>query len=159
MSTAGPAPRKVPARGGPLLQVEALRRLFGGNAAVDGATFDVTRATITALIGPNGAGKSTVLNLIAGALKPTAGQIIFNGENIAGDPAHRIAGRGIIRTFQLLGEFERLTVLENLLVGASPGRGDSLGGALLGKRYWRQSQDEQIERALGMLNRFGVAGI
>jgi neutral amino acid transport system ATP-binding protein len=146
-------------RSGPILTVEDLRRTFGGVAAVDGTSFHVAGVKITALIGPNGAGKSTVLNLIAGALRPDAGRIVFEGQDIAGEPAHQIAHRGIIRTFQLLGEFERLTVLENLLVGARPGRGDSLGGALLGKRYWRRSQDEQINRALSLLDRFGLRTI
>lgn len=151
--------REVRPRADPFLAVTELRRNFGGNAAVDGASFGAAEGKITALIGPNGAGKSTVLNLVAGALRPTAGRIVFDGVDITGEPAHRVARRGIIRTFQLLGEFDRLTVLENLLVGARRGRGDSLGGALLGKRYWHRSQDEQIERALGFLGRFGLLPI
>ena len=142
-----------------VLTVDGLRRTFGGMAAVDGATFAAARGRITALIGPNGAGKSTVLNLVAGALRPDAGRVVYLGDDIAGEPAHRVARRGIIRTFQLLGEFERLTVMENLLVGARRARGDTLGGALLGKRYWRRSEQAAIGRAIELLERFDLLAL
>jgi len=142
-----------------ILSVSALRRTFGGIVAVDDASFDVARRSVTALIGPNGAGKTTVLNMVAGALRPTRGRILFEGEDTAGLPPHRVAELGIIRTFQLVGEFQRLTVLENLVVGARRGRGDSLGGALLGKRYWRSALDARVSQAMSLLERFDLSAL
>lgn len=160
--TASPhAPAAPPARGAAeaILSISGLRRTFGGVVAVDDATFDVGRGKVTALIGPNGAGKSTVLNMVAGALRPTRGHIVFDGEDLAGLPAHRVAAHGIVRTFQLVGEFQRLTVMENLVLGAPPGRWDSLAGAMLGKRCWRGPLSAGIEQADGLLDRFGLAAI
>src|SRR6516225_12250542 len=106
---------------GPLLSVTDLHRQFGGVHAVNGASFQIPPGRITGLIGPNGAGKSTALNVIAGALKPSAGKISYRGHDITGLPSYQVAQRGIIRTFQISSEFARLTVLENLLV-AAPGQ-------------------------------------
>src|SRR5439155_1283975 len=92
--------------------------IVGGSAnnwgAVDGATFTALRGRITGLIGPNGAGKSTLMGVVAGAIKPSAGRIEYDGADVTGLPPHRIARRGMVRTFQLSAEFARLTVLENL---------------------------------------------
>jgi branched-chain amino acid transport system ATP-binding protein len=101
----------------PLLRIERLSRHFGGLRAVADLSFTVGRGEIVGLIGPNGSGKSTVLNLISGALKPSAGSIHLDGYNIAGRPAHVIARTGIARTFQLVRVLPSLTVLENVLVG------------------------------------------
>ena len=126
------------------LTVRDLRREFGGVQAVAGASFRAEEGRITGLIGPNGAGKSTVLSMIAGALKPSSGSITFRGLEIAGLAAHRVARRGVVRTFQISSEFTRLTVLENLLVAVPAQRGESLGGALLGKRWWR-AQERRVD--------------
>lgn len=102
----------------PLLTVNGLTKRFGGLVAVDDLDFNVGRGEILGLIGPNGAGKSTTFNLIAGALAPTAGEIVFEGASIAGLPPHAIAQRGIVRTFQHNMPFESMTVEQNILVGA-----------------------------------------
>lgn len=137
-----------------LLLVRDAQREFGGVRAVDGASFTVHAGTITGVIGPNGAGKSTVLGMIAGAIVPTAGSIVFDDHEIAGLPAYRVARRGIIRTFQLSSEFARLTVLENLLVAAPHQRGESWWGAIRGKHYWRAQEKLLVERARRLLGRF-----
>src|SRR5215472_6452994 len=111
---------------GSLLTVADLHRHFGGVRAVNGASFQVPPGRITGVIGPNGAGKSTALNLIAGALRPTAGKIVYRDQDITGLPAYKVARRGIIRTFQISSEFAALTVLENLLVAAPGQRGEAL---------------------------------
>src|SRR4029077_18194614 len=103
--------------------------------AVGGASFTALRGHITGLIGPNGAGKSTLMGIVAGAIKPAAGTGVFDGQDVTGLPPHRIARRGMIRTFQLSAEFSKLTVLENLLVAAPGQKGESLGGAELGPLY------------------------
>jgi ABC-type branched-subunit amino acid transport system ATPase component len=140
-----------------LLSVLDLHRHFGGVRAVNGASFELLPGRITGLIGPNGAGKSTVLNMIAGALKPTAGEIIYRGRPITGLPAYQVARRGIIRTFQVSSEFPALTVLENLLVAAPAQRGEALWQAALGKRYWKAHESALVERARDLLARFGMS--
>jgi branched-chain amino acid transport system ATP-binding protein len=89
---------------------------FGGLQAVRDCTFEIVEGTITGLIGPNGAGKTTTFNTIVGELKPTSGRILFNGEDIAGLPAHTLFHKGIVRTFQIPHEFGLMTVLENLML-------------------------------------------
>ena len=100
----------------PLLQVRNVVKDFGGVRAVDHCSFDVMPGTITGLIGPNGAGKTTLFNLISGALPLTSGQILCDGQVISGMRLHQTFARGIMRTFQIPREFQRLTVLENLAV-------------------------------------------
>jgi ABC-type branched-subunit amino acid transport system ATPase component len=138
------------------LAVRGLRMDFGGVHAVADTSFSVPRGHITGLIGPNGAGKSTVLGMIAGAIRPTSGSIIFDGINVERMPSYRRARLGIIRTFQIAGVFAQLTALENLLVG-QPMRGESLRGALLGKRYWSEEQTGAVQRGRDLLTRFGLA--
>jgi ABC-type branched-subunit amino acid transport system ATPase component len=140
-----------------VLQVKDLRIEFDGVHAVDGASFEIPAGTITGLIGPNGAGKSTALKLIAGALRPTGGQIVYMGEDITGRSAHAVARLGVMRTFQLSSEFARLTVMENLLVAAPDQRASTLGGALRGKRYWRGQQGELVDRARLLLEEFQMS--
>jgi ABC-type branched-subunit amino acid transport system ATPase component len=141
----------------PIVEARELARHFGGVRAVDGATFAVGRGTITGLIGPNGAGKSTVAGVIAGFLSPTRGRVVFDGEDITGWPAHRVARRGLVRTFQLSAECPRLTVLENLLIAAPALDGTTPAGSLLGRRRWRRSERLAIDAARELLHGFGLA--
>jgi ABC-type branched-subunit amino acid transport system ATPase component len=139
-----------------LLEVRDVHRDFGGVRAVDGATFTAERGRITGLIGPNGAGKSTLMSIVAGALKPTAGTVLFEGADVTGWPPHRVARQGVIRTFQLSAEFSGLTVLENLLVAEPRQRGESLWGAELGRLYWGREEVELVARAREVLDRFAM---
>jgi branched-chain amino acid transport system ATP-binding protein len=100
------------------LAVRDLRRDFGGVHAVDGVDFDVGQGEIVGLIGPNGAGKTTLFNLVSGYLRPTRGTISLFGEDVTGLSPFRLARRGVSRTFQVMRPFPRLTVLENVMVGA-----------------------------------------
>ena len=100
------------------LSVRELRRDFGGVRAVDGVDFDVAKGEIVGLIGPNGAGKTTLFNLVSGYLRPTRGTISLFGEDVTGLSPFRLARRGVSRTFQVVRPFPRLTVLENVMVGA-----------------------------------------
>jgi len=102
----------------PLLAVEHLSRRFGGLSAVNDVSLAAEEGRITALIGPNGAGKTTLFALIAGFLKPSGGTIRYRGEDVTGEAPHRMARRGIARTFQVVQPFAGLTVHENILVGA-----------------------------------------
>ena len=107
--------RAAPAAQAALLRVDDLAKSYGGVHAVAGVSFDVPRGRITGLIGPNGAGKSTALGMIAGAIKPSQGSVLLNGTNVAGWPSHKIARRGLARTFQQSSDFSGMTVMENLL--------------------------------------------
>jgi branched-chain amino acid transport system ATP-binding protein len=101
-----------------MLEVRNLTKAFRGLVAVKNVSFDVRLREILAVIGPNGAGKTTCFNLIAGALKPTAGEIVFEGERISGRMPEEIADRGIVRTFQIVRPMRGMTVLENAMIGA-----------------------------------------
>jgi len=102
----------------PLLAVEAVSCRFGGLLAVDAASLSAPAARITALIGPNGAGKTTLFAVISGFLKPSSGRVHYDGADVTGEPPHRLARRGIARTFQIVQPFAGLSVRENILVGA-----------------------------------------
>ncbi len=141
-----------------LLVVQGLKRSFGGVHAVDGVSFRVKTGSITGLIGPNGAGKSTAVGAIAGALRPSAGSIEFDGADVTALTPMNRARRGLIRTFQTSSEFQRLTVLENLLVGAQGNPGETLLGALVrGRRSWRAYERELVARARQLLDRFQMS--
>jgi len=141
-----------------MLVATDIHRHFEGMRAVDGVSIEVAPGKITGLIGPNGAGKSTFMAVLAGTLPATSGTIVFEGEDITHLPAYQRARRRLVRTFQLPSEFAQLTVLENLLVAAPSNRGDSLFGALRGKRYWDADEQRLIEEARGLLKRFGMSG-
>ena len=102
----------------PLLVVEGVSRRFGGLLAVNAASLSAPATRITALIGPNGAGKTTLFAVISGFLRPSAGRVRYAGEDVTGEPPHRLARRGIARTFQIVQPFAGLTVRDNILVGA-----------------------------------------
>lgn len=132
----------------PLLECKRLVRRFGALVAVDDVDLTVERGEIRALIGPNGAGKSTLFNLITSVLKPTAGQVFFAGEDITAMPVHRVAQKGIARTFQRCHVFPALSVRENVRIAAQARdrrRWRVLaGGALLSSSA--AAADEAIER-------------
>jgi branched-chain amino acid transport system ATP-binding protein len=115
-----------------LLRVEQVSKRFGGLLAVDQASFTAEAGRITALIGPNGAGKTTLFAIITGFLPASAGRVHYDGRDITGEPPHRLAHRGIARTFQIVQPFAGLTVRENIAVGAHlrrPARADALAAA------------------------------
>ena len=106
----------------PILECQRVSRFFGGLCALEGVDLKVNRGDILGVIGPNGAGKTTLFNVISGALKPSAGDVFFNGKKITGYGANRICRWGIARTYQLVRPFASMTALENVLVGVSFGR-------------------------------------
>ena len=101
----------------PILSVKNLTINFGGIKAVDNLSFDIPAGSICSLIGPNGAGKTTCFNCITGFYNPDTGLILLNGDNIAGLPSHKIAEKGVGRTYQNIRTYSSLTVLENILAG------------------------------------------
>ncbi len=113
-----------------LLSVEEVVKTFGGLTAVDGATFDVERGSITGLIGPNGAGKSTLFDCITGVYTPDSGRVVLDGEEIQGRPPNAVADRGVGRTYQTPKVFRGMTVRENLAFAARDQTGENALGAL-----------------------------
>src|ERR1700758_312383 len=101
-----------------LLQVTGLTRRFGGLVAVNQLDFAVQTGEVLGLIGPNGAGKTTVFSLLTGFLRPDSGSVVFDGAPLASLPPHKICLRGMVRTFQNLKPFPRLTIRDNVMVGA-----------------------------------------
>lgn len=143
----------------PVLVVDDLAKSYGGVHAVQGVSLAIPRGALAGLIGPNGAGKSTVLGMIAGYIKPDRGTIRLDGEDIAGLPSHRVARRGVTRTFQAASVFNRMTVLENLLLGVPPWSGESSLSALVGRRRWRIQEREQLDHAESLLERLGLSAL
>jgi branched-chain amino acid transport system permease protein len=137
-----------------LLRVENVQRRFGGLVAVNHVSFDVKAGEILGLIGPNGAGKSTMFNLLTGAMKANAGRMVFAGQDLTGRSQHAIARAGIARTFQHLKLRPRMTLLDNVMLGAHPRlRTGLLGGALtLGRQEERRARAE----AMRLLERVGL---
>jgi ABC-type branched-subunit amino acid transport system ATPase component len=131
----------------PLLSVECVSRRFGGLLAVNEVSLAVGRGRITALIGPNGAGKTTLFAVISGFLKPSDGVVRYDGEDITDEPPHRLARRGIARTFQIVQPFAGLTVRENIRVGAHLHRRE---------RAAALAAAEQVARELGLADMLDV---
>jgi branched-chain amino acid transport system ATP-binding protein len=117
-----------------LLRLDSVTRRFGGLIAVDAVSLDVQAQGVTAIIGPNGAGKTTLFNCISGFMPPTSGRVTFAGQDITGQAAEEIARRGLVRTFQLVQLFEKLTVVENVKVGRHLHTTGGLFSALLPQR-------------------------
>jgi branched-chain amino acid transport system ATP-binding protein len=141
----------------PILVVAGLHKSFGGLRAVAGASFAVARGSITALIGPNGAGKTTLFDLVTGFGAPDAGEVRFEGRPIAGLPPHRIARRGLVRTFQLTRVFAAMSVLDNMMLAAPGQPGEALVRLVLPGTGVRRRERQVRERALALLERFGLA--
>jgi branched-chain amino acid transport system ATP-binding protein len=137
----------------PILVVDGVRRRFGGLTAVDVDHHEVQRGGITALIGPNGAGKTTFFNLITGFDEPDEGAWHFDGDGLAGVPAHKVARKGMVRTFQLTKSLARLSVIENVKLGATGQRGEGFFAALA-RPLWMGQEREITERAEDLLVRF-----
>lgn len=135
-----------------LLSVRSLVKTFGGLRAIDRASFDIERNSITALIGPNGAGKTTLFNIMTGFLRPDEGQVLLNGSDVTGLPAYQLFRQGLIRTFQIPAAFERMTVLDNLMVVPPAQSGEnaflaltSLGRVIREERVIKQKADEVLD--------------
>ena len=145
----GPGCKKVD----PIVVADGVTRTFGGLTAVDVAHVEIPRHAITALIGPNGAGKTTFFNLLTGFDKPNTGEWSFEGHSLARVPAFRVARKGMVRTFQLTKSLGRLSVLQNMLLGATKQPGENIFTALL-KPLWRGREEAITSKAEELLARF-----
>ena len=137
----------------PIVVADGVTRQFGGLKAVDVEHLEIPRGHITALIGPNGAGKTTLFNLLTGFDKPNTGSWSFEGSNLAGVPAFKVSRKGMVRTFQLTKSLGRLSVLENMLLGARGQKGENIFRAMI-PAIWRSQEKANTERADDLLRRF-----
>ena len=135
----------------PILSTRGLCRSFGPLRAVDDVSLDIRAGSITGLIGPNGAGKSTFFNLLTGALKPDAGTVRLNGQDITGLPPHRLFARGLARTFQIPRPFARMSVLENVMLAPTAQTGETVAGPFLFRRRMREEERRIRTAALDVL--------
>lgn len=139
-----------------LLVVTGLYKYFGGITAVDGFDMTVEENSITGLIGPNGAGKTTVFRTVSGFHDPDDGEVVFDGEDITGAPIHEVVDAGITRTFQEARTFPTMTVFENLLVGRTDHRGETLTASTVGTRAYTEDEEAAIEHADQLLEYMGL---
>jgi len=139
-----------------LLDAQDVRKEFGGLIAVNDVSFTVPRGKVVSLIGPNGAGKTTFFNMLTGVYKPTAGKIIFLGEDVTGKPPHAITARGIGRTFQNIRLFQNMTALENVLVGMHSRMKANLFNSILRTPAVRGEEKRVRERGFELLEFTGL---
>jgi branched-chain amino acid transport system ATP-binding protein len=136
----------------PMIQARGLVKEFRGFQAVKGVDLDVAPGSVHALVGPNGAGKTTLFNLLTGFLKPTAGRILLDGDDVTGHPPERVARLGVARSFQITTLFPRMTAREHVELALA-------GGTGLGWRFWRSDRllDRFAGRARELLDEVGLA--
>lgn len=140
-----------------IMSVQALNKYFGGVAAISGVSFEMRQGEILGLIGPNGAGKTTLLSLLTGFLKPDSGTIHFKGSEITGFKPHRIARKGLVRTFQMTTVYKDSTVEQNILKGAHYKNDLGLWSALAGMDATPARMDQIKERAAEVLELFELS--
>jgi branched-chain amino acid transport system ATP-binding protein len=142
--------------GGDLLIASQVRKEFGGLLAVNDLDFTIPQRSIVSLIGPNGAGKTTFFNMLTGLYKPTAGAIIFDGQDITDKPPHAITKAGIGRTFQNIRLFPQMTALENVLVGMHSRLRGGILGSIFGTPRVRREEREADDKARELLRFSGL---
>jgi len=144
------------AKNDPILVADGVRRAFGGLVAVDVEHLEVQRGAITALIGPNGAGKTTFFNLLTNFDEPDTGSRLFEGNDLSGVSAYKVANLGMVRTFQLTKSLSKMTVIDNMRLGGTGQAGESFFRALF-PFLWRRQEAEITERADALLERFKLS--
>jgi ABC-type branched-subunit amino acid transport system ATPase component len=139
------------------LTIDHVTQHFGGLAALDDVTFAIPTGQIYGLIGPNGAGKTTLINIVSGLVWPTSGNILLDGLDVTGRPAHEMAAAGVARTFQNIRLFGDLTVRENVMVGYHRRRKATFIESLFGLPRARRVEREAQDVAMGLLERLSIA--
>lgn len=139
-----------------MLETKGLTKYFKGLRAINNLGMNVDAGEIVGIIGPNGAGKTTVFNLITGFIKPTSGEIIFEGKNIVGQKPHNIAGSGIVRTFQLDRIFHEFTVLQNVVTASHLYARIGFWEAILNLARYRRKNETAWNHAMKILQFLGL---
>ncbi|MFI8739140.1 high-affinity branched-chain amino acid ABC transporter ATP-binding protein LivG [Stutzerimonas zhaodongensis] len=143
----------------PILEVSGLTMRFGGLLAVNGVGLTVHDKQVVSMIGPNGAGKTTVFNCLTGFYQPTDGKILLDGEAIQGLPGHKIARKGVVRTFQNVRLFKDMTAVENLLVAQHRHLNTGFLSGLLKTKAFRKSEHEAMDFAAHWLDQVNLTDI
>lgn len=146
-------------RNQPILDIIGLRKTFGGLVAVSDFDVTVAKREIKGLIGPNGAGKTTVFHMITGVLKPTSGQVLFLGEDITGRPSHKIARRGIARTYQKIRMLHNLSVLDNMRYALVRDTHYTVLDMLVNSPRYKKEERRITDLAESMLDRLGILSL
>lgn len=149
----GVPPQPGVAKPEPILAVDEVRKSFGGLVAVDVDHLEIQQGIVTGLIGPNGAGKTTFFNVLTGFDAPERGRCRFAGRSLSRIPAHKVARRGMVRTFQLTKALGRMTVMDNMKLGAGGQRGEHFLASLV-PPMWRRQERAVETRAMELLERF-----
>ena len=135
-----------------MLKINKVRKNFGGLTAVNNASMQVKKGSITGLIGPNGAGKTTLFNIIAGNLQSDSGEVVLQDEKISGLKSHELFYKGVLRTFQIAHEFTSLTVLENLMMVPGNQLGEKLLYTFLNHSKVNKQEEEIRSKAVEVIN-------
>lgn len=139
-----------------MLELSGITRIFGGVTALEDVSFSIAKGDITGVIGPNGAGKTTLFNIITGIYSQTAGRVLLNGNDVSGLPPEKLARLGMVRTFQNIELFDRMSVLENIMVGLHT---RSSSGLLACSLHTPWSRREESRIRAGAMNWLEFAGI
>ncbi len=139
------------------LEASGLTLRFGAVQALDGVSFEVAEGELFAIIGPNGAGKSSLFNLLSRTYRPSSGRISYFGRDLLALRAHQLAGAGIVRTFQNVGLFKPLTVLDNVMIGRTTHTRRGVLSSGLRLPVSRREESDTRERAMGALRAVGAA--
>jgi len=142
-----------------LLEVSGLVKAFGGLTAVNRLNFSVEQGRLVSIIGPNGAGKTTLFNLLTGIYRPTAGRVVFDGNDITGCKPYESAGRGMGRTFQKTTVFRSETVLDNVIIGQSVHLKTGVWGAIARTTGARREEEKVRKKARSVLEFVGLANM
>lgn len=142
-----------------VLSCTNLSKSFGGFQAINNMSLDVGEGRITGLIGPNGAGKSTLFNLISGVMPADSGNVTLFGQDVTREPVHKIARRGLIRTFQLSREMAKMTILENLMLAPQQQIGETMGGLWTSFAAVSRQEDKIAEQAIKVLEQVNLTHV
>lgn len=142
-----------------MIKVENLTKKFGGFTAVNQASLEIAKGSITGLIGPNGAGKTTLFNVIAGVYTPSGGKVYLDGEDITGLPPHALFHKGMLRTFQVAHEFSSLTVRENLMMVPGAQAGESLKDVWFNQKKVREQEIDVLTKANEVIEFLEIAHV
>lgn len=140
---------------GNVLELENLTKEFGSLRALDGVSFGVEEKSVTILIGPNGSGKTTLINVVSGVFKPNSGRVIYGGKDITGLEPHKVYRGGLVRTFQIPALFQKLAVLENVMVAKKDNPGENFSKSFF-KRSWAEAEEKTAEEAFRILQAVGL---
>ena len=156
-TAAGPSDADLPDGNSILLDIRDVVYSYGGARAVAGCSFSINRGTVTGLIGPNGAGKSTLVEILSGRLTPQSGEVVLDGQSVAGRGPAGMSRLGVARTFQTARVLPRLPVLENVMIAAPAQRGEGPLAALFWQRRWRDQETALREEAVELLGWLGLS--